>query len=193
MEGLNLQDINEHAHIMAHLQKPDEGEYGTFYAGYIALVPGDGIIEVLRDQKQAYRTLVSSFPEKVRFDAYSPGKWSIAQVCNHINDTERIFCYRALALSRGEQNPVPGYDHNAYVDMVDVQNRTLQDLLDEFYTIRDATITFFTGMPDAYALRAGTVNGVHTTVRALAYMMAGHLFHHMYILHERYGKLRDQG
>lgn len=192
-EELNLQGINAKSGSMAQLNKPGEGEYGSFYAGYVSLVPAEGILKILRDQKLAYRSLIESFPEGRRFDSYGAGKWSIAQVCNHINDSERIFCYRALALSRGEENPIPGYDHNAYVDMVDVQNRTLADLIDEFFTIRDATISFFKGMPDEYALRAGSVNGYHTSVRGLAWIMAGHLFHHMQILDQRYGPLRDRG
>ena len=178
---------------MAHLKKPDEDEYGAFYAGYVSLVPREEILEVLEDQKIAYMNLVRSFPEAFRFDAYEPGKWNVAQVCNHINDSERIFCYRALALSRGEDKPIPGYDHNAYVEMVDVRNRTLAGLLAEFDTIREATLSFFRGLPDAYALRAGTVNGYHTSVRALAWIMAGHVFHHMQILDQRYGVLRSQG
>lgn len=117
---------------------------------------------------------------------YAPDKWTINQVLIHIIDTERVFCYRALALSRGEQKPIPGYEQDDYMAEIDVTNRTLTDLSKEFETVRDATISLFKTITPDQALRTGNVSDHKISVRALSWIIAGHLDHHESILREKY-------
>jgi hypothetical protein len=172
--------------MIMQLMKPGENEYGDFYAGYISLVPDGNYIDILQNQLEEYRNLVTAIPEELCFYAYGINKWTIAQVLNHINDTERIFCYRALALSRDEKKPIAGYDHNAYVDSVELGNRTIHNLSEEFQAIRKGTIAFYKGLSDEYITRSGIVNGNPMSVRAMACITYGHLKHHFNVLNERY-------
>jgi uncharacterized damage-inducible protein DinB len=171
---------------MEHFKRPEKGEYGEFYQGYISMVPEGDLIDILIEQQLVLHNMIIGIPENMAYYAYDEGKWTIAQMLNHINDTERIFCYRALALSRGEKKPIPGYDHNAYVDAVKTDHRTLADLAKEFETIRQATISFYAGMPADSSTKKGIVNGTPMSVRAIAYITIGHLNHHMHILESRY-------
>ena len=168
------------------LTRPPAGEYHEFYHGYVSKIDAEDILNCLQKQREIYLNLLNSIDESLGDHQYAPGKWTIKQVINHMNDTERIFTYRALALSRGESNAIPGYDHNAYVDAVDVSNRTLADLSQEFETIRAATLSFYGNLPQSYGARMANVNGNPMSVRALAFITAGHLQHHMDILTERY-------
>lgn len=168
------------------MTKPEVTEYGAFYAGYIGLVPDGDYIDLLKDQLARYHDLIDNLDPKLVDFAYAPGKWTVGQVLNHLNDTERIFVYRALAVSRGEKNEIPGYDHNAYVDSVPMNGRSIKDLSDEYRAIRQASIAFYQGLPERLESIVGTVNGNPMSVRALAYMTYGHLQHHLNILKERY-------
>jgi uncharacterized damage-inducible protein DinB len=118
--------------------------------------------------------------------SYSDGKWSIKDIIGHITDTEQIFCYRALALARGEKTPLPGYDHDAYVKNAEFKSYSLNMLKKHYRATRIATISLFRNFSQAEMLKNGIVNEVNFTVRALGYVIAGHEIHHRNILADKY-------
>jgi len=153
----------------------------------------------LRRAKATHRSRTTLYPlaetvrllrgigdEKARF-AYAPGKWTVKEVVGHINDAERIFAYRALRFARGDEQPLTGFDENVYAPAGRFNDRSIGDLLDEFEAIRAATIHLFRNLNDDELARRGTANNNPITVRAIAYVVAGHERHHVKLLHERYG------
>jgi uncharacterized damage-inducible protein DinB len=118
--------------------------------------------------------------------SYAPGKWTIKEALSHIIEAERIFAYRALCISRGEQQNLPGFEENDYVINSEANNRTLADLIEEFKAVRLSNLYFLKSLSTAQANRVGSSNGNPTSVRALAHMMAGHELHHLNIFKERY-------
>jgi hypothetical protein len=108
----------------------------------------------------------------------APGKWSLKQVVCHINDTERIFAYRALRIARGDQTPLPGFEQDPYVSAADANARSWSDHIAEFEAVRAATLALFRGLPAPAWTRSGTASGNTLSVRAVAYIIAGHLIHH---------------
>jgi hypothetical protein len=117
---------------------------------------------------------------------YAPGKWSVKEVVCHLADAERVFAYRALSIARGDQTPLPGFDENAWAPQSGADARPIGDLLDEFTAVRAATVRLLRGLDAPAWSRSGTASGKPVTVRALAYIMAGHELHHLSILKERY-------
>ena len=117
---------------------------------------------------------------------YAEGKWSIRELLGHLVDTERIFAYRALCLARGERQPLPGFDENAYVENAGFERRTLQSLLAEYLAVREATVLLFGSFDGAALVQTGVSNGNPVSVRALLHITAGHELHHAGILRERY-------
>ena len=118
--------------------------------------------------------------------SYAPGKWSVKEVVQHCTDAERIFAYRALRIARGDTTPLPGWDEQAYTPISAANDRPLEQLLRELETVREASVTLFEGLPADAWTRAGTANGSPASVRALAWITAGHLLHHLDILQDRY-------
>jgi uncharacterized damage-inducible protein DinB len=168
------------------IARPAPGEYAPYFAQYIDRVPEGDLLETLRRQVDATVALVSGLSERDAEFPYAEGKWSIKEVLGHVADTERIFGYRALCFARGEQAGLPGFDENAYVRKAGFGARRLSDLVAELRAVRAATVLFFGGL-DAEALRRrGTANQREYSVRAVAYVVAGHERHHAGILAERY-------
>ena len=169
------------------MQKPPErGEAAEYYWTYIAKVPGGDIRQILADQ--AGQTLarlrgVSSDRSRHR---YAPGKWSIREVMSHINDAERVFAFRAFWFARGFAAPMPSYDQDAGVPAAGADGRAWESHLDEFSAIRAATCALFDSLPGEAWDRRGIASDNPVTVRALAYICAGHLIHHLEILEARY-------
>jgi uncharacterized damage-inducible protein DinB len=166
--------------------KPESNEYASYYEKYVSLVPDANVVETLERQIEDTLALLRAVPEERGGHAYEAGKWSIKQVVGHIIDAERIFAYRALAIARGEKQPLPGMDQEEYMAGVDFDARTLADLLDEFAHLRSANVHMLRGLDaDAWA-RRGVASNNEVTVRALTYIIAGHEAHHVRILRERY-------
>jgi hypothetical protein len=166
--------------------KPASQEYSPYYAGYVALVPPGDIIATLRDQATATLALLAGLSDHQASHAYAPGKWSVKSVIGHLADAERVFTYRALRFARRDETPLPGYDEKDYAGAAGCDERSLAGLLAEFAAVRQATIALLEGLPaDAWS-RAGQANGALVTVRALAWIAAGHELHHRRILQERY-------
>jgi uncharacterized damage-inducible protein DinB len=170
------------------IPRPDASEYAPHYETYVSKVPAGDVVTILEDQRQETQELLAGIPEGRALHRYAPGKWSIKEVVGHVTDAERVFCYRALRFARGDQTPLSGFDEKAYAPAGKFDLHALPDLAAELDAVRRATIALFSGL-DAEALaRRGTANAKQVSVRALAYIIAGHERHHVGILRERYLK-----
>lgn len=167
-------------------KRPEADEYAAFYSGYIARVPEVDIVETLRSQIGVTTAYLRSLPESMGDHSYAPGKWSIREVIGHMSDAERVFAYRALRFSRGDSTPVPGFDENAYVAGSSFGRRTLEDLISEFEHLRQATVALIGALDEETISLRGVANGTGVSVRALAFILAGHEAHHVEILRTRY-------
>ncbi len=168
------------------LERPPASEYAPYQAGYVASVPDGDIFEILSRQRVEFPEFLRSFGEARGGHRYAPGKWSIKEMIGHINDTERVFAYRALRFARGDETPLPSFEQDDYVRTGNFDARTLASLADEFSHLRAATLDLFYHFdPDALA-RRGTASGFVVSVRAMAFVMAGHVAHHERVLRERY-------
>ena len=166
--------------------RPSEREHAPYYTRYIAFVPEADIMSVLEAQTQDLGSSLGTVPSAREGYSYAPGKWSIREVVGHITDTERVLGYRAFCISRGEQAPLPGCDEDAYVARSTYAQRSLSDLIEEFSLVRRANLLVFEGLELAGWEQVGTANGNPVSVRAVAFVMAGHVRHHTNILRERY-------
>jgi hypothetical protein len=165
---------------------PDRTEVAEYYFTYIDQVPAGDIRTILEAQEADVVATLRGVSEAQSLHRYSPDKWTIREVVSHINDTERVFVFRAFWFARGYDTPLPGFDQNIAVATADANARAWTDLIDEFQTVRAATMSFLRGLPaDAWA-RRGIASDYPFTVRALAYVTAGHVAHHLRILRERY-------
>lgn len=171
---------------MTRLTTPDRTEAAEYYFTYIDKVPSGDILEILDAQLGESRVLLAGINDQQSLLRYAPDKWSIRQVVNHVNDAERVFVFRAFWFARGFDLPLPSFDQDVAVTAAGADARTWQSHLDEFETIRAATMSFFRSVPEGAWTRRGIASGNPFTVRALAYIIAGHLTHHLRILRERY-------
>jgi hypothetical protein len=163
-----------------------ENEYGQFYTGYVKLSSGKPLMDCFKHCTADMINLLNSISDEQSLYRYEEGKWSIKEVIGHIIDTERIFSYRALALARGEENPIMGYDHNQYVATAGFDRLSLENFKLQYRATREATLTLFSNFDEQEMLRAGVVNGSNFTVRGIGYVIAGHEMHHQKILKDRY-------
>lgn len=166
--------------------RPDQTEYPPFYGGYIAGVPDGDVVAMLEQQDEDTMQLLKGVPEPQGSFAYAPGKWTLKEVMAHVIDAERVFSYRALRIARGDQTPLPGFDEKAWVPNSGANARTLADLLGELRAVRAATLELLRHLPKEAAARKGNASGKDVTVRALAWIIAGHERHHVRIIRERY-------
>lgn len=165
---------------------PEPHEAAPYYFRYINQVQGDDIVGVLQAQLDETLALFSGISEEKSLHRYAPEKWSIRQVLNHVNDTERLFLFRAFWFARGFDSPLPSFDEKVSADAARADELPLTRHIEEFQGSRLATLGFFRNLPAEAWTRSGTASGNPFTVRALAYLAAGHLAHHMTILRERY-------
>jgi hypothetical protein len=173
--------------------RPVPSEHAPHQSAYIDLVPSGDIVDLLRESGEAVNVALGSVGEAGVQYRYADGKWSIGEMLAHLIDAERILAYRALRIARGDVTPLPGYDGNAYVALSAAGGRSLGDLRAEWMTARDSAVRLYASLPrDAWA-RMGTVDGKTMSVRAIAYVTAGHTLHHLHGLHRDYGVRRARG
>ena len=165
---------------------PERGEAAEYYFTYINQVPEGDICATLDAQAGTATALLESISDQQSAHAYAPGKWSIRQVLSHINDTERLFVFRAFWFARGFDAPLPSFDQNVAVTAAGADERSWRSHIDEFGAVRSATNTFFRNLPAEAWSRRGIASDNPFTVRALAFITAGHVAHHLKILRERY-------
>ena len=166
--------------------RPEAGEFLPYYATYIALVPDGDIVEALRSTGEKVRVALAAIPEEKGGYAYADGKWTIRTLIGHVIDAERIFTYRALRLARADATPLPGFEENDFAKTAGSDSRTVADLAAEMTALRDCTVRLFASLPEDAWTRTGTVNNGHISVRAIAYITAGHAEHHLRVLREKY-------
>ena len=166
--------------------RPDATEYAQPYAGYVANVPEDDILGAIEEQSAVTQKLLASLDESRAMFRYAESKWSVKEVLGHFIDTERIFAYRALAIARGETQPLPGFDEGDYVRNADFDSWKLGDLSEHYALVRRSTIVLFRNFPAEAWERRGTASGYPITARAIAWIIVGHERHHVKVLRERY-------
>lgn len=168
------------------IQRPLPGEYGHAHEAYIEAVPEGNILDRLVEQAHATQALLRGLDQDAQTRPYAPGKWNIKEVLCHLTDAERIFCVRALCFARGETAELPGFDHDSYVATSCAARRSLSNLLEEYASVRGATLRLFESFSEEDLTRSGTASGQRVSVRALAWIIAGHERHHQRLLRERY-------
>ena len=166
--------------------RPQASEYAPYYEKYIAMVPDGEIEETLEAQLRETKLLLGSVSEKGAEFRYAEAKWSVKEVLGHISDTERILAYRMLRIARGDQTPLAGFEQDDYVKAGNFSARSLAELLEEFTAVRRASIVLLRSFDAAAWLRRGVANQKEVSVRALAFILAGHERHHRQVLQERY-------
>jgi hypothetical protein len=172
---------------MIRAARPGVGEYAAAFAGYVARITEDeDIVAVLASQLDQVLAWLDCIPEVRGGYRYAPGKWSVKEVIGHLSDTERVFAYRALRIGRGDATPLPSFDDQAYVSEVRAGDRTLSDLAAEWGDVRRASIALFRNLPAVAWPRRGIASDQPISVRALAYIIAGHVRHHLEVLDARY-------
>lgn len=172
---------------MRNIPKPLQGEYDPYTIMYIKLLPDDGlIINHLEGNRDRFIQFLKSIPQEKLEYSYAEGKWNIKEILLHIIDDERIFAYRALRFARGDSRPLAGFEQDPYVEFSNANDRSIENLLDEYKSVRQATITLFSNLPEEALMRGGTANDHYVSVRALAYHIAGHELHHLNLIKEKY-------
>jgi|SRR6185503_6889676 len=168
------------------MNRPAETEYAPDYQSYVNQVNENDVIAVLRSELDDLDVLLDRVPAEKETYAYEPGKWTIRQVIGHLIDGERVFGYRALCIARGEKQNLPGFEQDDYLQTAPYNNIDLEDLLSEMRLVRLSNIAMFRTLDEEAWSRVGMANNNEVSVRAIAFIMAGHVRHHMNVLRERY-------
>lgn len=168
------------------ISAPDRTEYADYYRPYVEKVTGKDIMQVLEQQIGEVMPLLESVSEEQSLHRYAPDKWSVRELLNHVNDTERLFSFRAFWFARGCEDPLPSFDQDDAVAVAGADERSWSSHLEEFEAVRAGTLTLFRNLPEDAWMRRGVASGNPVTVRALAYICAGHCTHHVKVLRERY-------
>ena len=167
------------------MNRPDKTEYAPYYERYVSLVTGD-VADVLGSQTTRLQDMITGMPEEKGEFRYADGKWSVKELLSHLIDGERMFAYRVLRISRGDETPIEGFEQDGYIENAHSNHRSFAEILEEFSLLRRANMILFKNLTDEDWSRLGTASDAKVSVRALAYIMAGHIEHHLGILKERY-------
>ncbi len=165
---------------------PESGEAAPYYFNYINLVRSDDVVGALAIQLDETLAFLSGISEEKSLHRYAPEKWSIRQVLNHVSDTERLFLFRAFWFARGFDSPLPSFDEKVCAASARADEISWDRHVEELRTVRLATLSFFRNLPAGAWMRSGIASGNPFTVRAMAYIVAGHTAHHVAVLQERY-------
>lgn len=166
--------------------RPQEGEAAPYYFDYINQVAGEDILGVIEAQQKEIPVFLSGISEEQSLHRYAPDKWSIREVLGHINDCERLFVMRAFWFARGFDTPLPSFEQDTAVRAAGAHSHKWASHVEEFRAVRAASLAFFQKLPAEAWVRKGVASGNPFTVRALAYVAAGHVTHHVRLLKERY-------
>jgi len=168
------------------IYRPSPQEYNPYYEGYVSLMTEHDIAAALAEQPDLLRGVLSGVPDEKGTYAYAPGKWTIKELLSHIIDGERIFAYRLLRISRGDATPIEGFEQDDYIATSNANERPFAELLDEFDLLRRSNMIMFRNISDAASRSMGTASGSPVSARAIAWILGGHVRHHLRILQERY-------
>jgi hypothetical protein len=168
------------------MRRPDHLEFAPFFQDYIELVPEGNFHILLRNRGKDFFKKIKSIPiEKGNF-SYSEGKWTVLQLLQHINDTERIFSFRALWFLREDRTQLPGFNENHFAEVTHFPKRNIKDLAEEFASIRSATSSLFKKISEKEASKKGSASGRMFTVRSIGYIILGHQLHHEKVMRDKY-------
>ena len=168
------------------MTRPQTTEAADYYFKYIDLITSDDIVPAIENQMGEMLQFLSGISEEQSLHSYAPGKWTIREVLNHVNDGERVFSGRAFWFARGFNDALPSFDQDIAVQMAHANNTSWADLVEEFKNVRLATISLFKSLPEEAWDRTGVASDNPVSVRALAYIIAGHVAHHIGVLQEKY-------
>jgi hypothetical protein len=168
------------------MERPDKSEYDPYYERYISLIPGDDPVAALAAQPTELQDMFTALPDEKGTYRYEDGKWSIKEVLGHLIDGERIFAYRVFRIARADETPIEGFEQDGYIENAHSNERSFGGLLEEFNLLRRANLLFFDHLRDEQWRFVGIANNSRISVRAIAFIMAGHVRHHTNILSERY-------
>ena len=172
---------------MKLIPKPIVGEYAPYTIMYINLLPDDDLIlKHLRDNLENTVRFIRLLPEGKLTTRHAEGEWTIKEILVHVVDDERIYCYRALRFARNDTTELPGFEQDEYVPYSGANNREIEAIIEEFISVRRATITFFESLDEEALIRKGIGSGNIMSVRAAAYHIAGHELHHINSIKENY-------
>jgi hypothetical protein len=173
------------------MKRPADDEYLPYYATYVKLVGDGDILDTLESQIKETAAMLRRIPDSRGTFRYADGKWSINEVVGHLIDTERVFSNRALRFARGDKTPLPGFEQDDYVRAAEFDKYPLSELIAEYEGVRRDTCSLYRHLSDEATTRRGTANNAEVTVRALAYITAGHELHHRRVIEEKYRQGRD--
>lgn len=165
---------------------PERTEAAEYYFRYIDLVPSGDIYAILDAQLAETLGFLRGISDERSLSRYAPDKWSIRQVVSHVNDTERVFAFRAFWFGRGFDSPLASFDQDVAVRHAAADERPWSSHIEEFRSVRSSTLDLLRHLPADAWLRRGIASDNPFTVRAIAYILAGHVTHHATILKERY-------
>ncbi len=168
------------------IPRPEPGEYAAYYGRYISLMSGSDILGTLDVQRREMLILLSGRDESDGDFRYAPNKWSAKEVLGHVCDTERIFAYRMLRFSRADRTPIEGFEQDDYVRNGPFAKIAFSEVIEDYIAVRRATLTLLRNLDEQAWKCRGMANKNEVTVRALAYITAGHELHHRRILEEKY-------
>lgn len=175
------------------IPRPAADEHAPFAATYIAATAAalaargdDDVVALMASQPAAFHALLDGVDASMAASAYAPGKWTLAESLVHVSDTERVFAYRLLRIARGGGTPLPGFDQDAWVPESRASTRSLADVLAELDAVRGATMALLRSLDAAALTRRGTASNHPVTARALVWMLAGHMAHHLDLTRTRY-------
>lgn len=166
-------------------RRPDDGEYGEYYQTYTKLVDRTDIVPTMEDQITEFRSVLDSIDEDTSQIVHAPYSWTIRQAVGHLIDAERVFAYRALRFAAADETPLPGFEQNSYIDNLDYTQVLLSELVDELEQVRRSNIGLFKRLPAEAWNRSGTADGKSMSVRAAAFILVGHISHHLNIIKHR--------
>lgn len=165
---------------------PQSDEAASYYFRYIDLIKDDNLLRVLRTQMEESLSLFSGISEEKSLHRYQPEKWSLRQLLGHINDAERVFAYRTLSFARGDAGPLPGFDQDPWVSAASADACTWASHVEDFQAVRLSTMTMLRNFPPEAWAKRGVASDNSISVRALAFIMAGHVAHHLAVMKDKY-------
>jgi hypothetical protein len=168
------------------IDRPASTEYAPFYAGYVGKVSDSGPLALLESQLDAFRALGGKAASSGDY-RYAEGKWTVKDLLGHVADTERVFAYRLLRIARNDAAPLAGFDEKAWSQWAPHAGRPLGDIIDELLALRRSTLYLVRSLDASALARRGVANGKDVTVRALCWIIPGHVQHHLDVLRDRYG------
>ncbi len=171
---------------MKKIPKPKKSDYNEYYGTYVDKVAGQKIYPLLRKNAYAVPAFLYDLPDDKWHYRYADGKWSLAEVIMHLIDSEQVFCYRIMRIARGDKTPLAGFDQNEFVANCNVESRTKDSVIEEYYMTRKATLTLLKGLSDDVVDNVGNASDYDVSVSALCHIIAGHEAHHIAVIKARY-------